>query len=116
MDSIRHNEKAESLLKRLAEVAKEAHADVRESILNLKAGSAQGWDFLTTLRRYLEEYQHYYEIHTELVLKDGLKENPFKPDTEVQLLRVIQEAMTNARKHSRAHNVSVTMDKEGNWV
>ncbi len=106
-----NNEKADSLLIRLAEVAREAHADVRESILSLKAGSSQGWSFLPAIREYLDDFQSQYGIHTELVLKEGLKEDNFKPDVEVQLLRVIQEALTNSRKHSGAHNIRVTIER-----
>jgi signal transduction histidine kinase len=107
-----NTEKADSLLNRLAEVARDAHADVRESILSLKAGSPQEWSFVPTLRGYLNDFQAHYGIHTELVLEDGLKEDNFKPDAEVQLLRVIQEALTNARKHSGAQTVRVTI-KQG---
>ena len=108
-------EKADSLVLRLTEVAKEAHADIRESILSLKAGSAQGWSFLPTLKRYLDDFQAHYGIRTELVLKGGLEENKFKPDAEVQLLRVIQEALTNARKHGHAHNVQVVIEQRESW-
>jgi signal transduction histidine kinase len=109
-----NSDKADSLVLRLAEVAKEAHADIRESILNLKSGSAQVWYLLPTLRRYLDNFQSQYGIRTELVLKDGLKEDNFKPDAEVQLLRVIQEALTNARKHGEAHNVMVAIERGEN--
>ncbi len=103
-------EKADSLLMRLSEVAKGAHNDVRESILKLKTGPADGWSFLPTLRQYLSDFQAQCGIRTELTLKDGLKEDIFKPDQEVQLLRVVQEALTNTRKHSGARNVRVTVD------
>ena len=105
-----NTEKADALLNRLAEVAKDAHADVRESILSLKAGSPEEWSFLPTLRRYLNDFQANYGIHTDLVIEDGLKEDNFKPDAEVQLLRVIQEALNNARKHSGAQTVRVTIN------
>ena len=42
-------EKAESLLGRLTDVAQHAHADVRESILALKAASSEDWSLLPTL-------------------------------------------------------------------
>ena len=109
------NEKADSLLIRLGEVARETHADLRESIHSLKAGSDHEWSFLSALRQYLADFQAHYDIHTELVMTDGLKEVNFKPGAEVQLLRVIQEALTNTRKHSGAHNVRVAMQCEKSW-
>jgi PAS domain S-box-containing protein len=106
-----NSQKAESLLERLAEVARDAHADVRESILSLKAGSSREWSFQSALKRYLDDYQAQYGIHTVLVLEYGLKENIFKPDAQVHLLRVVQEALTNARKHSGAKTVQVTISQ-----
>jgi signal transduction histidine kinase len=101
-------EKVDSLLDRLVEETQNAHADIRESILNLKAGSSQEWFFFPALKEYLNHYQEFYSIRTELSLPEELGEDAFEPVTGIQLLRVIQEALTNARKHSRAHTVKVT--------
>ena len=108
------SEKADSALGRLAEVAHEAHADVRESILSLKADSAQGWSFLKTLERYLEKYQTNYGVRTELSIADAVGEDTFGPAAGVQLLRVVQEALSNSRKHGGASEVRVTVDVNGN--
>jgi signal transduction histidine kinase len=104
-------EKVDSLLDRLVEVTQDAHADIRESILNLKAGSAQDWFFFPTLKQYLSRYQEFYGIHTELSLPEGLGEDAFEPATGAQLLRVIQEALTNARKHGSAHSVRISFQQ-----
>jgi signal transduction histidine kinase len=109
-----NSEKAESLLIRLADVAKGAHTDIRESILNLKAGSSQSWAFLPTLRQYLNDFQTFYSIPTELSILDGLREDTFEPAAEVQLLRVIQEALSNARKHAGARTIRVTLNMVNN--
>jgi signal transduction histidine kinase len=109
-----HNEKAESILGRLVEVAKDAHADVRQSILNLRSTSDREWSFITALKKYIEKFQSNYGIRTELSLCDEIEENTFDPLVEVQLLRVIQEALTNSRKHSGAHTLRVIMGLDGN--
>ncbi len=107
------DEKAESLLGRLAQIASDAHADVRESILNLRTGPAQQWSFVPALRQHLDSFQANYGIRTELSLSDAIGERTFDPATEVQLLRVIQEAMTNARKHGSAHTLGVAVGRDG---
>jgi signal transduction histidine kinase len=94
-------------LTRLAEVAQAAHADVRDSILSLKAGAGPVWSFQAALRQYLDAYRDQYGIRTELSLPEGWVDGLFEPETEVQLLRVIQEALTNARKHGKAGCVQV---------
>jgi len=70
-------EKAETILERLAEVAKEAHTDIRESILSLRINSNQEWSFISTLRKFLDRYQVNYGIQTELSLPKGLVEETF---------------------------------------
>lgn len=101
---------AEAQLARLADAAQEAHADIRESILSLKTGSAQEWSFLATLKQYLDSFGDHYDIGAELTIADGLREQAFAPSVGVQLLRVIQEATTNARKHGRARCVQVAFE------
>jgi len=108
------DEKAESLLRRLVEVAKDAHADVRESILSLKTGSGQQWSFIPALKEYIDKFQSNYGMRAELVLSDGIDENTFDRGTGVHLLRAIQEALTNARKHSGANKLEVCLDLDGN--
>ncbi len=107
-----NTEKARSLLGRLAQVAKDAHADVRESILNLRAGSTPEWSFVPALKHYLDNFQANYGIRTELSLSDGTVVGTLSPEAEVQVLRVIQEALNNARKHSGAQAVRVVIDQD----
>ncbi len=111
-----NNEKADSILRRLIEVAKDGHADVRESILNLKAGAGLEWSFVPTLKQYLESFSENYAIRTRLLLPEETGELAFSPVAQVQLLRVIQEAMTNARKHSRARTVKIEVEQDEKQV
>jgi PAS domain S-box-containing protein len=90
---------AEAQLSRLADVAREAHDDIREAILYLKVGSAQVRSLLPSLQRCLEAYQERYGIATELIIPAGLDGEAFAPDASIQLLRVIQEALSNASRH-----------------
>ena len=108
--------KAEPILIRLAEVAQEAHADVRESILSLRTGMAPEWTFLPALRKYLDHYHTSFGIDTELLLPEQLSEDALNPDVGVQVMRVIQEALTNASKHGSAQSVKVVFVKEDDHV
>lgn len=100
-------------LTRLAEVAQEAHAELRESILSLKAGSAGEWSFFGALRQHLAAFQDHYGIATRLAIPAGLEEGDLLPETGAQLLRVIQEALANAHKHGHAGRVEVTFERDG---
>ena len=113
----RDDERAEALLARLTDVAQRAHADVRESILALKAGSSVDWSFLPALARYLEDFRDQYGIQARLDIADGVTDESFSPGSGVQLLRVIQEAMTNARRHAgRSCTISVSIERRDGEV
>jgi PAS domain S-box-containing protein len=109
-------EKAGTLLERLVEVTNDAQADVRESILSLKTGKGRQWSFLPALKEYIVRFQVNYGIRTELLLSDGIDENTLDTETGAQLLRAIQEGLTNARKHSGACNLHVCMERNGSMA
>jgi len=98
---------AESCLRRLAEVTQETKESVREYLLGVKARPSPEQSLLTTLRQYLNHYNHDYGIHTELVAPPELEEKRFDSTVEAQLQPVIQEALTNVRRHSGACSARV---------
>jgi PAS domain S-box-containing protein len=105
--------KAESIMGRIVEVSKDAHADVRESIHNLRTGSDRNWSLIRALKKDIDRFQANYGIRTELSISDGVEDNTFDPAAGAQLLRVIQEAMTNCRKHSDADVLKVGVELDG---
>jgi len=97
---------ADVLVARLVDVAREADTDIRESILGLRAPLAHQ-SFFPTLSAYLDQYQQRYGIRTQLSKPRGLADGALDPLVELQLLRIIQEALTNARKHAHASSVGI---------
>lgn len=97
---------ADAHLARLIEVAHEADTDIRESILSLRARLAQR-GFLSALASYLDIYQQCHGIRTHMNGPSDPIDCAMDPSVEVQLLRIIQEALTNVRKHARARCVCI---------
>ena len=112
------SEAAARQLDRLGRVLREAHADVREHILNLRSTPSLQQPFFEAMQHYLEGYTSNYDIQTELVVSSVLNGTPFSPDEQLQIFRIVQEALTNARKHSQAHHVQVKFEAEHGrvWV
>lgn len=93
-------------------VAKRAYADVRHSILGLRTVVHKELGLIPTLAEYLREFSQQSGIAMEL--QDGdARVTRFSPEAEVQLLRVIQEALTNVRKHAAARHARVTFAFDG---
>ena len=82
-----------------------------KEILGLRMSIAPGEAFVPLLSRYLDRFQRQWGIATELVLSDGADHAAMyiEPSHEIQLLRVMQEALTNVRRHAKAGRVVVAI-------
>src|SRR5512136_221967 len=98
---------ADRYLAQLVAVAQDAHADVREYIFGTQTGISTEASFLPALDQYLRRFGNHYNIAIELSVPPELSDGAFEPMVEAQLLRVIQEALTNVRKHARARHVHI---------
>ena len=103
-------EKAEAQISQLSEVARDAYSDVRENILGLRTSLDTERGFVDTLGDYLESWEDQSQIHATLTT---IPAEPFESEltslAELQLLRIIQEALANVRKHSGATHVSIAL-------
>ena len=99
---------AEAHLKEMSEMARQAYREVREGILALRTQVGSERSLSDALNEFISEFQHQMgrssEIHKSI--PEALNLTPLE---EVQVLRIVQEALTNTRKHSRAKNVWVTL-------
>ncbi|MCB0213604.1 MAG: response regulator, partial [Anaerolineae bacterium] len=91
---------ATATLTQLMQVALEAHNDVRQYILGVRTTHPPTLNFFEALEQYLAQLKERYGLETQLSLPHELRDDPLTPDVENQLLRIIQEALTNVRKHA----------------
>ncbi|MBI4639995.1 MAG: GAF domain-containing sensor histidine kinase [Candidatus Tectomicrobia bacterium] len=100
-------------LARMQETVRQLYADVREGILGLRMASRMGQGLLPALKEYLEQYQDMcgIEVHFEASPETSLR---ISPPAELQLMRIVQEALSNVRKYASASAVEVTLIQNGN--
>ncbi|HLA18934.1 MAG TPA: GAF domain-containing sensor histidine kinase, partial [Dehalococcoidia bacterium] len=98
--------RANDELAEMASLAHEAYVDVREAILGLRETVSPTRGIVGTLREYLQKFARQAGIAAELEV-EGDAAPQFPPEAEVQLVRVIQEALTNVRKHAKANRAWV---------
>jgi signal transduction histidine kinase len=102
-------------LKELEDTAQEMYADVREAILGLRSTVSPQKEMVTTLNEYIVRFGQMSNIRTELQIGDGRP--PRLPmTTELQVIRIIQESLTNVRKHARANHAWVRISTKGEQV
>jgi signal transduction histidine kinase len=93
-------------LAQLADICEEGYNDVREAILGLRQSGRAERGLLDSMGAYLAKYSDQCGIETTLV-SELEHELALSPRCEVQMIRVIQEALTNVRKHSGARSAVV---------
>jgi signal transduction histidine kinase len=110
-------EAARDSLARLAEVSREMQDDVRELIGNLLVVSLPSEGFCATLQQIAIHYQQQYGLAVHLHIDpstEALCDSGLLPAASgLQLVRIVQEALANVRKHAGAPDqVSVALQVE----
>ena len=110
-------DKAEAQVGQLSDAARAAYADVREGILALRTSVGTNRDFVEALDEYLERWKEQSGVAAALVLQPSCEHLAgLSPLAELQLLRIIQEALSNVRKHADAQHVEVRIADEGSCI
>jgi signal transduction histidine kinase len=94
-------------LEQMADMTIEAETDVREYLLGAKISFSADRPFFEALRQYAARFSQQYGLQVGLSIPPQLEAQGLEAMVEVQLLRIIQEAMSNVRKHARAKNIHV---------
>jgi signal transduction histidine kinase len=103
--------RADGQLAHLEKAMAEAHADVRESILDLRTAPTGELPFFAALQRYVDGFRQSHGIWAELAIGHGVDDALLSPEAQMQLFRILQEACSNVRRHSDAGSVRVTFER-----
>lgn len=98
---------AKSYLHRLAGAIQQGKESIRDYLRGVQARSSPEETLFTTLRLYLRQYDHEHGMHTDLIIPSDLQEKRIDFTVEVQLQLIIQEALTNVRRHSGVSSARV---------
>jgi two-component system nitrate/nitrite sensor histidine kinase NarX len=104
-------EQARSELDTMEGAARNVYADVREAILGLRQ-SLPRKGLVPALREYLEEYAAMSGLRLGLEEDGDVEGLELKPEVEIQLVRIVQEALANVRKHAHASHGAVRLTLE----
>ncbi len=104
-----------SSLDQLIEVIREGKAHVGDYLFGVKTWPSRD-QFFTGLRQYVANYGQNAGVRTELVIPPEIERNSLGEVIETQLQRIIQEALTNIRKHAKALSARVVFALDGGQV
>lgn len=90
--------------------AKDCLRELRAIMANLRPTSLDILGLRETIMRYAEQFEEEYAITTRVDLQ-GL--DSLSPAVELAVFRILQEELTNVRKHSNAEAVSIRTEARG---
>lgn len=91
---------------------RESYGDVRELLMHFRT-RANGEDIEPALMTTLRKFEHQTGLKATLQMQgQGL---PLAPDTQIQVLHIVQEALSNIRKHAGAAHVWLDVQKQPQW-
>ena len=104
------SEAADVLLQRIVDSAQEAQAEIRQQIRDLYVRvTSEG--FATALRACARGFENDgLSTVLDLSLPQTVEDVTLDPESCLQLVRIVQEALANVRKHARASRVRIRFD------
>ncbi|SDY60874.1 two-component system, NarL family, sensor histidine kinase DegS [Proteiniborus ethanoligenes] len=99
---------AKDELNELKDIARNSIKDVRRIIYDLRPMSLDDLGLIPTLQRYIDKFMEETGINVDLMILDNPED--IKPIIEIACFRIIQEALNNVSKHSKAKEVLIKIE------
>jgi signal transduction histidine kinase len=97
----------ERTLAQLKDAAAAAQQEARFAVLALSsAGGSAPFD--SALRRYVDFLTADGQLEVDLEIEEGVR---LAPDEQIEVFRIVQEGLANARKHAHAHRAEVRIEE-----
>ena len=101
-----NREEVEQVIELLELGVRESYDDVRELLTNFRSKVGDG-DFMSALHMTAERYRKQTGVRVSVNLND--RGAPLPAEQQLQVLFVVQEALSNVRKHANASHVSIDL-------
>jgi two-component system nitrate/nitrite sensor histidine kinase NarX len=114
-DSLKRNdvEEIREIAPLLRTGVQESYEDVRELLLNFRT-RLQDSNLESEMRNVVAKFQRQTGVHSEIqFVGNGA---PLAPEQQLQVLFILQEALSNVRKHAQASEVQVKIDNVRDFV
>jgi signal transduction histidine kinase len=107
------SEQALEQIEQLAAAGRDVYTEVRESILALRLQPGPGRRLKETLEEFADLWERRGGTRALVTVADDLE---LPPKAELQLSRIVQEALSNIRKHARASRAQVEIAQQNSQV
>src|SRR6266542_2290250 len=91
---------------------RDSYGDVRELLVHFRTRT-NGEDIEPALLTTLRKFEHQTGLRAQMQMQGhGI---PLSPDLQIQVLHIVQEALSNVRKHARATRVWLDIQQQPQW-
>ena len=102
----------QSVLEEIDTGVRESYGDVRELLVHFRTRT-NAEDIEPALITTLQKFEHQAGIKTSFNMSgNGI---PLTPDLQIQVLHIVQEALSNVRKHANATHVWLDVQQQPVW-
>jgi two-component system nitrate/nitrite sensor histidine kinase NarX len=102
-------------LEEMAGISSTAYNEIRQSIYGMRTMVSASLGFVPTLTELLHEFSAQNDILVKLTV-DGAEAVRLSPASEPQVIRIVQEAMNNVRKHAQVDRARVCVEIKDGWL
>ncbi len=110
----RGDPRAEQTLQKGLFLLQKSIEEVRKVIAGLRPSELDDFGLVTAIQLYVQSLRDDFGWHVELVEDVGPERLP--APVEVTAYRIVQEALTNARRHGDAARARVELRRQGTWL
>jgi signal transduction histidine kinase len=104
---------ARTQLAQLAAAARSLYVDTRETILGLRGPVPTEHGLIEALSEHAARFAEASKLAVVFEATDAARSARPSPEVQAQVFRIVQEALTNVRKHAAARRVTVLVDVVG---
>ncbi|MFC1866175.1 histidine kinase [Chloroflexota bacterium] len=106
---------ASDSLEEIENVAQELYTDTREAIVGLRTAVSGDRSMVSAITEYAERFGQMHDINTEIVIADHVIPS-LSPQVELQAIRIVQECLSNVRKHAKATYATIRIAAEDDSI
>lgn len=98
-------------LAEMREIVDAAYEDVRQAIGDLRMSPSPDVGIVATLVEYAQSFAIRYDLEAQFMVEPEAAQARCSPDVQVQVVRIVQEALANVRKHAEAKHLYVLFER-----
>jgi signal transduction histidine kinase len=115
LNMIGENGKLEKQLEQISSLLKQNIEELRRNIFDLRPVDLKEKSIFGVVENFVSEFGYRWNLETKCEVSGSVTE--LAPEVESSLYRILQEALSNARKHANCTQLSVSLStKNSQWI